>query len=182
MLPREERHAAGAAEAAPVASSTGVLGWIDTVVGLAVILCMACLVSIVSTQVVLRYVFDASLDWAWEASRLAFVASIFLAMPLALREGSHVGIDILQQKLPAPLRQYLMAALNAVAIGLMLVVSVVGLEATRSTWDQTMSSLPVSTGWFYVPVLWAGFHSTLHLLHQSVLLLRGRDVPRGSEP
>lgn len=167
--------AAGPTDGGPAPLLSRALRLVDRATELTVIACMAALVSIVTTQVVLRYFFNSSLDWAWEASRLAFVASIFFAIPLALREGSHVGIDILQQMLPRPLRFRLIAVLNAIVIGLMLVVTIVGIQATRSTWDQTMSSMPISTGWFYIPVLWAGVHSSVHLLRQGILLVRDID-------
>lgn len=171
----DEQPEAGTREAGRAGPLSRALRWLDRVTEVTVVSCMAALVSIVTTQVILRYFFNSSLDWAWEASRLAFVASIFFAIPLALREGAHVGIDILQQMLPKPVRYRLMAALNSVVIALMMIVTIVGFQATRSTWDQTMSSLPISTGWFYVPVLWAGVHCSLHLLRQGVLLLRNVD-------
>ena len=150
---------------------------IDRTVGLAVIVCMACLVVIVSTQVVLRYFFNTSLDWAWEASRLSFVASIFLAIPLALKEGGHVGIDVVLPHLPSRLRRAVLVLRHLVMMFLMIVVAVVGFQATRSTWDQVMSSLPISTGWFYVPVIIASVHCVLHLIDQTARVLLDRPRP-----
>ena len=48
------------------------------------------MVLVVSAQVVIRYVFNDSLDWADEVSRIAFVWTIFLAIPLGIRDGTHV--------------------------------------------------------------------------------------------
>ncbi len=149
----------------------------DRAVSLVVILTLALLVAIVSAQVILRYFFDSSIDWAWEASRLCFVAVIFFGIPLALKTQSHVGIDILQLLLPVRLRRWLIVALNCVGIFLMMVVTVIGTQATLSTWDQTLSSMPVSSGWFYIPVLWAGFHCSLHFAAQSLDLALGGELP-----
>jgi TRAP-type C4-dicarboxylate transport system permease small subunit len=59
-----------------------------------VIVCSALMILIVSVQVLLRYAFNTSIDWSDEVSRLLFVWCMFLAIPLGLREGSHVGIEL----------------------------------------------------------------------------------------
>ena len=56
---------------------------------------VAVMVGVVSAQVALRYGFNESIDWADEVGRLAFVWAIFLASPLGVRDGAHIGIDLL---------------------------------------------------------------------------------------
>jgi TRAP-type transport system small permease protein len=155
----------------------GPLETVDRAVSGLVIVTMAVLVVIVSAQVILRYVFNSSLDWAWEASRLAFVTSIFLGIPLALKNRSHVGIDLIEALLPPTPMRALTIAMNLIVIVLMAVVTVVGFQAVLFTWDQEMSSIPISTGWFYVPVLWSGMHCVAHLVAHSIVLARGDDRP-----
>lgn len=158
----------------------GALSALDRAIAGVLIGAMAILVSIVSTQVILRYFFNSSLDWAWEASRLAFVSAVFLGIPLALKEHSHVGIDLFQSRLPARGRRILIVGLNMIGVLLMMVVTLVGAQATLSTWDQTLPSIPISSGWFYIPVLWSGLHCSLHFIAQSVDLARGGDLPPNS--
>src|SRR6187200_3297770 len=55
---------------------------------------VAVMVAVVSAQVALRYGFNRSIDWADEVGRLAFVWAIFLAIPLGVRDGAHIGIDL----------------------------------------------------------------------------------------
>ena len=59
----------------------------------AVTLVMGAMVGLVSIQVLLRYAFQNSIDWADDVSRLLFVASIFLAVPLGVKEGAHIGTE-----------------------------------------------------------------------------------------
>ncbi|WP_165789387.1 TRAP transporter small permease [Billgrantia endophytica] len=153
------------------------LDMLDEAVSRVVIAFLAVLVTVVSAQVVLRYFFNSSIDWAWEFSRLCFVAVIFFAIPLALKTRGHVGIDILQKCLPPLVQRGLIIGLNVIGIFLMMVVTLVGARATMSTWDQTLSSLPLSSGWFYIPVLWAGFHCSLHFAAQSLDLALGGELP-----
>ncbi len=48
---------------------------------------MAVMLAIVTSQVFMRYVMKRSLDWADETATLLFVWTVFLALPLALRNG-----------------------------------------------------------------------------------------------
>lgn len=58
------------------------LSALDTTTMAALLLTVGAMVATVTAQVVLRYGLNLSIDWADEVSRLAFVWSIFLAVPL----------------------------------------------------------------------------------------------------
>jgi TRAP-type C4-dicarboxylate transport system permease small subunit len=64
----------------------------------------------------------------------------------------------------APLRR----AGAAVAAALMLAICCAAVRTCREQWDDRMSTLDVSVGWFVVPVAIGAFFSALHLLHQVV--------------
>jgi TRAP-type C4-dicarboxylate transport system permease small subunit len=129
---------------------------------------VAVMVGVVSAQVALRYGLNRSIDWADEIGRLAFVWTIFLAIPLGVRDGAHIGIDLLVDKLPAVGRALLRRAGAAVAAALMLAICWAAVRTCREQWDELMSTLDVSVGWFVVPVAIGAFFSALHLLHQVV--------------
>lgn len=63
-------------------------------------LALAVMVLLVFGNVVLRYVFNSGIAWAEEISRLMFVWMIFLGAVLALRQHAHLGVELLQAKLP----------------------------------------------------------------------------------
>jgi TRAP-type C4-dicarboxylate transport system permease small subunit len=64
-------------------------------------LALAIMVALVFGNVVLRYGFDSGIAWAEEVSRLMFVWLIFLGAILALRQHAHLGVEMVQAKLPA---------------------------------------------------------------------------------
>jgi TRAP-type C4-dicarboxylate transport system permease small subunit len=70
-----------------------------------IIAAMAVMIVVVSVQVALRYLLNTSLDWSDEVSRLLFVWGMFLAIPLGIREGAHVGIELLVGHLPPAWRR-----------------------------------------------------------------------------
>ncbi|MDB5958425.1 TRAP transporter small permease [Ramlibacter sp.] len=66
---------------------------------------LALIVLLVFSNVVGRYGFGAGFAGAEEVSRLLFVWLVFLGAVLALRRGGHLGVALLQARLPRPLRR-----------------------------------------------------------------------------
>lgn len=125
---------------------------------------VAVMVSVVSAQVALRYGFNRSIDWADEIGRLAFVWAIFLAVPLGVRQGAHIGIDIVADKLPAAWRAALKRVAAAISALMMAAIAWAALGVAREQWDEMMATVDWSVGWFIVPVGLGALLSALHLL------------------
>ena len=137
---------------------------VDRLVRLAIIAAGAVMIAIVSLQVLLRYGFNTSLDWSDEVSRLLFVWCMFLAIPLGIREGAHVGIELLTAHIPVAVRAALSKGCALVAAVLMVFVVWQSIRVAMVTWDELMQSLNISSGWFMVPVTLAAAHGFLHLV------------------
>jgi TRAP-type C4-dicarboxylate transport system permease small subunit len=138
---------------------------LDWVVAKVVIASMAIMVTVVAAQVFTRYALNLSLDWAEEISRLFFVWSIFFAIPLGVKRGAHVGIALLTDRLPAHVQDKLFRAMSALAMLLMAVVAYEAAILTRDQWDEPMSTLDYSVGWFMLPLFVGAAHAFLHLLN-----------------
>lgn len=140
------------------------LALLDDAVVFILLFTVALMVGVVSTQVVLRYGFNLSLDWADEVSRLCFVWSIFLAVPLGVRQGAHIGIDIIVQKMPPVLQSVLRRVASALSAAMMLAIAWAALGVAREQWDELMSTLDWSVAWFIVPIGLGALISALHLM------------------
>lgn len=134
---------------------------------------MASMATLVSLQVFYRYVLNSSIDFADEGSRFFFVAAIFLALPHGIRAGVHVGIDLFVRMLPQAWKDLMFRLGCAISALLMLIVVWTGYVATLDKWGELMPTLPISAGFYYVPVVIAGFHGFLHLL---LLTFTGPDL------
>lgn len=134
---------------------------------------MASMATLVSLQVFYRYVLNSSIDFADEGSRFFFVAAIFLALPHGIRAGVHVGIDLFVRMLPDVWKAAMFRLVSAISAFLMLVVVWTGFVATLDKWGELMPTLPISAGFYYVPVVITGLHGFLHLL---LLTFTGPDV------
>ena len=124
----------------------------------------AAMILIVTLQVVLRYGFNSSIDWSEEISRLLFVWCMFLAIPLGIREGAHVGIELLVAHIAPAARARLAKACALGGAAMMVVVFWQAVSVAALTWDEMMQSLNLSTNWFMVPVAIAAAHSFLHFI------------------
>ena len=141
---------------------------LDRVVGWAVIAAMGTIAVVITLQVVMRYGFNSSLDWGWAVPRLAFICGIFLGIPLGLRDGVHVGIDMVSSRISARWEQALRILQLVLMAGLLLVVLIYSLQIAARLWDQAMPTLPISVGVFYAVLAFSATHSLLHLVRASV--------------
>lgn len=157
-----------------------VLDLLDRGVTGLLLLSVGSMVAVVVAQVVLRYGFNRSIDWADEVSRLAFVVSIFLAVPLGVRQGAHIGIDLLVHRLPVGAQRLLRRVAAAVSAALMAAVAWAAAGVAAEQWDELMSTLDWSVGWFIVPVGVGAAVSALHLLR---IVIEGPPAarPEGAE-
>ena len=142
----------------------GVLARVDALARPIVVACMAVMIAVVSAQVFTRYVLNASIDWADEVSRLAFVWTIFLAIPLGIREGAHVGIDLLVERFPARLRGLLAQVMAGIAALSMAVLFAASISVAAQTWSERLGAINLTSSSFFVAVIIGSGHAFLHLL------------------
>ena len=152
---------AGPAPLRPLAS---LLAALDVAVSWILCVAMGVMVAVVGAQVALRYGFNSSLDWADEIARLTFVASIFLAIALGIKTGSHIGVEIFVARFPRALRGALARVIALVCAAALLLVAWEALTVAIDQWDELMGAVNASNGWFLVPLVVGGVHGALHLL------------------
>jgi TRAP-type C4-dicarboxylate transport system permease small subunit len=97
-------------------------------------LALTIMVVLVFGNVVLRYAFNSGIAAAEELARLMFVWLIFLGAILGLRHHAHLGVELVQARLPRGLRR-LCAIISHVLILYALVLFLYG------SWSQTLIGL-----------------------------------------
>lgn len=113
-------------------------------------------------QVFNRFVLNQSLSWSEEFMVYGNVWMIFLAIPVAYRRGSHIGMNLFVQKLPPKARLGLALAVDtlwfALAAGIVVYAGVVmGVASSQSSpamglrMDRVYLSLVV--GWSFMILL-----------------------------
>jgi TRAP-type C4-dicarboxylate transport system permease small subunit len=161
---RDRAAASLAAIRGPLRPYARLLLALDTAAGWTIVALISAMVTVVAVQVFLRYVTNTSLGWADELSRLTFVWSIFLAIPLGIRAGVHIGMEIVTSRLPPRVRDALARLMAAIAAALMVLVAWQAAVVAFDQWDEKMASLEASAAWFLVAVAIGCAHSALHLV------------------
>ncbi|HAG23221.1 MAG: Tripartite ATP-independent periplasmic transporter DctQ component [Synergistales bacterium 53_16] len=109
-------------------------------------------------QVIMRYAFNASLSWAEEASRYAFVWSALVSIGYSIKEGSILKVDTLVEAMPGWLRNLFTNAGNLIVtvfFGYLFIVSVPAVQKVMRT-SQLSPALRIPMGWVYLAAI-AGF-------------------------
>ncbi len=90
--------------------------WLDRLVCLAVIVLLCCMVTVTSAGVFWRYALNSALSWSEELARFLLVWVSFLGAALATYRGSHIGINILFDRLPPRAQLWLGRIVDAMII------------------------------------------------------------------
>jgi TRAP-type C4-dicarboxylate transport system permease small subunit len=111
------------------------------------VLCLGAMVLMVLGNVVLRYGFNSGITVSEELSRFLFVWLTFVGAVVGLREGAHLGVDMMVRKLPLLGRRLCFIANEA----LMLLCCVLFFLGTWRQHDINMGNLsPVAE----IPMEW----------------------------
>jgi TRAP-type C4-dicarboxylate transport system permease small subunit len=147
------------------------LAALDVAAAWTIVAVVSVMVVVVAAQVLLRYALNSSIGWADEVSRLMFVWSMFLAIPLGIKLGAHIGIEVLTARLPAAAQGLLARAVALLGAALMGLVGYEAVVITWDQWDEQMASVNASAALFILAVAIGAAHSALHLLW---IVLNGR--------
>jgi TRAP-type transport system small permease protein len=130
-----------------------------------IMLAMALMVLVVSVQVLLRYGFNSSIDWADDIGRLLFVTSVFLAIPIAIKHNAHISIGLLVDRLPPWAQNALARFVALLSCGMMLIIGFFTVRVAAGQWSEKLPTVELTIAVFMLPVAFGAFHSAVHLLH-----------------
>jgi TRAP-type C4-dicarboxylate transport system permease small subunit len=133
-----------------------------------IFLMMAVMATLVFVNVITRYVFNFSIIWAEEVSQYLMIWIAYLGAGLALREGRHVAVEMLQDRLPTALGRRLRMAVGGLVLIFLGVVTVLGFQFAAFVWNQETPVLNISLG---IPSLAIPIGALLFAVHL-VLMFR----------
>lgn len=134
---------------------------------------MVAMFLLVFVNVVTRYGFGFSFSWSEEIARFLMIWATFLGAGLALREGRHVAIEILQDRLPARARRALRITLAAVILAFLALITVIGAQFVAFGWSKVTLATQMPRGIPYLAIPLGAAMLAFHLV-----LIFGRFVRR----
>jgi TRAP-type C4-dicarboxylate transport system permease small subunit len=117
-----------------------------------IVVSMAGMTAVVAAEVFARYVLNASISFSEELSRLLFVWAGFLSASLALREGLHIGMDLVKKRFGGRARRAITAINNGLTLILLVTVVAAGGSILPDQWQQRTTTLGISVFWFYLAI------------------------------
>jgi TRAP-type transport system small permease protein len=137
---------------------------LDRIVCGMIMLAMGLMVAVVSLQVLLRYGFNTSIDWADDIGRLMFVAAVFLAVPIAVKRNAHIIIGLVVDHLPHAAQNVLARLVALLSAAMMLIIGYLTLQVAAEQWSEKLPTVELTVAVFMLPVALGTLHSTVHLL------------------
>ena len=117
-----------------------------------IILLAAFIVAIVTTEVILRYVFSHSLIFTEELSRYLMVWVVFLGSALAVRDGSHIRIGILVNRLGPKLQRFVSLVAYTLTLVFLIVIALEGIKILPRQLYQMCITIDISLFYFYLAI------------------------------
>jgi TRAP-type C4-dicarboxylate transport system permease small subunit len=138
------------------------------------------MVAVTFAQVVQRYLLSSGITWAEEVARYCFVWIVFLGSAIALHRGMHVGVDLLTDLLPPPLKRAVAALSELLITGFCLAVIWASIPVLRVNAMQVSPALELQMSYVYAAIPIAmGLMALLSLLRLARILEGDEAAIRG---
>jgi C4-dicarboxylate transporter DctQ subunit len=129
-----------------------ILRLLSRVIEIAIIVGAALIVTIVTTEVILRYVFKHSLIFTEELSRYLMVWIVFLGGALAVRDEAHIRINILVKRLNRTLSKAVRLLAHGLVLIFLVIIAVEGFRILPDQLRQMCITIDVSLFYFYLAI------------------------------
>ncbi len=116
---------------------------------------LAVMLAVALAQILLRAVFNYTLDWGEDIARMALVWSVLLTAPIGYRSGSHVAIGAFAESLPPRLLYWTAVLVNLLVGWICVMLLVESRELVLRGLTITAATVPIQMVWVYsvVPVV-----------------------------
>ncbi len=130
---------------------------------------------IITVQVFGRYVLNSSPVWAEQAALLILIWCVFIAAAAGMREGFHIRIAAIVDRLPNSLRVPANLVSNVVVAFFGVAMIVFGLELAFATWHHVIPTLGIPRGFAYIPISISGLLITLFSIERQFISPRAEE-------
>ena len=124
----------------------------------------ASLVIVFLSQIVLRFLFGASLLWYLDYIRLAYALALFLSVPVAFKSKQHIMLGILADRITGMPKHLLILFLHLCSLLFFVFMVVYGYSNMIESMDRVLSTMPISMAWKSSGIPIAGAVMIIHLL------------------
>ena len=110
------------------------------------------MVCVTLAQVIFRYVIAAPLPWSEELARYCFVWIVFLGGAVGLSRGIHLGVDLLVNRLPTPMRRAADMLTNLLIAAFAVTVIYASFPVINMNMFQRSPALGIQMSYIYIAI------------------------------
>lgn len=125
---------------------------------------MGSMAALVFANVVSRYLFNHSIIWVEELTQYQMIWIAYLGAGLALREGRHVAVNVVEAMLPPGWRRAVRLGIGVAMLAFLATLAVLGFQIAAFTWTQETPVMNIPTGIPYLGVPIGALVCALHLV------------------
>jgi TRAP-type C4-dicarboxylate transport system permease small subunit len=137
-----------------------------------IVACLAAMVIMVFSNVVMRYAFNTGLPVSEELARWCFVWLTFLGSILVLHDRAHLGVDIVIQALKPGLRKFCLIVASLLMIYATWLILLGSIDQTLLNIDASAPATGMSQAWFFGVGIIFAISTGIILLHQLYVLVK----------
>ena len=158
----------------------GILNVIDKALCWIVATALLAISTILMVQVIARYVANSPTVWSEELAVSLFVWLTMLAIPLGLRRGEHLTLDILSKRLTPQVNRMLAVVISLLTITMFVILAFFAMKLLPAGDRQLLAGIsgglgiPAKVSWIYLAVPVGAVFSVLFTVERTVLMLRGK--------
>ncbi len=133
------------------------------------------IITIVTIEVILRYVFKHSLIFTEELSRYLMVWIVFLGSALAIRDGSHIHINFLAKRFSQRNQKWFRLSSNILTLVFLVFVAIEGLWILPQQLSQMCITVNISVFYFYLAIPVGSILMIIYLIPAIKEILIGKE-------
>jgi TRAP-type C4-dicarboxylate transport system permease small subunit len=115
-------------------------------------------------QVLIRFVFKFPIPWTEEVSRIAFVYIIFVGATIAVRDKTHINVDVLLVMLPSEVTRWIQRIGLVLVAGFLIFMIWQGIIFVRATGVQVTPVMQLPFRHLYLIIPSSGALMLLYLI------------------
>lgn len=145
-----------------------VAGKLEKVTRITCVAMSGCMVAIVTSGVVARYLMQNPMVWTEEISRTLMIWTAFLGISIAVRKRSHLGVTLFVVRMPMSLQRLIKLFTDVLTMWFLYVLTVYGFRMVETSKGQIETATGISMGYFFICVPICGL---LSMIQQSIITL-----------
>lgn len=134
---------------------------------------MIFLTILIGVNVISRFVFNAPIDWQYEATLVCLSWVVFIGMSMTFRNDEHMRLTFVSNAMPEKMQGLWTVVMDAIVLVFLVYGGICSIAVVKNAMPTLYQTIPVSRGYFYMPFPIGCLLSVCHIINNSYKRLSG---------